>query len=66
MTIEVTIKHKIGVLRRELALRKRVYPRRVAAKLMNQALADYEIAVMQAILEDYEKQYAPELSLESK
>jgi hypothetical protein len=58
---EITLKHKIGTLRREVAMRKRVYPRIVATKLMHQATADREIAVMQAILDDYEKQYAPEL-----
>jgi hypothetical protein len=54
--IEITLKHKVGVLRREIATRKRVYPRRVALRLMSQPLADYELATMQAILDDYEKQ----------
>jgi hypothetical protein len=52
---------KIKALKREIALRKRVYPLRVRAKLMQLATADHEIAVMQAILEDYERQQEPAL-----
>jgi hypothetical protein len=52
---DITTRHKIGALRREVAMRKRVYPRIVATKLMQQATADYEIEVMQAILDDYER-----------
>jgi hypothetical protein len=52
---DITTRHKIGALRREVAMRKRVYPRRVATKLMHQATAEFEIEVMQAILDDYER-----------
>lgn len=38
---------------RELKMRRRVYPRWVADGRMTQAEADREIALMQAIAEDY-------------
>lgn len=38
---------------RELKMRRRVYPRRVAEGRMTEAEADREIALMQAIAEDY-------------
>jgi len=50
----ITVHDKIKSLRRELAMRFRVYPRRVADGKMTQAEADHEIAVAQAILHDYE------------
>ena len=40
---------QIACVRRELALRQRVYPRWVAASKMKQAKADEEIAAMQAV-----------------
>lgn len=45
---------KIAALRREIHMRQHVYPSRIAAGKMSQAEADREIAVMQAILADYE------------
>jgi hypothetical protein len=45
---------KIKALKREIALRKRVYPRRVQTHQMSQAAADWEVEVMQSILDDYE------------
>jgi len=47
---------KIEALRREIRLRKWVYPKRVRAGKISQAEAAYEIGVMQAILDDYERQ----------
>jgi len=38
---------------RELKMRERVYPRWTAAGKMTQAKADAEIALMEAIVEDY-------------
>jgi hypothetical protein len=38
---------------RELKMRQRVYPRWVQSEKMTQAKADREIALMQAIVEDY-------------
>lgn len=45
---------KIGCLRREIKMRRQVYPRWVATQKMKQEDADREIAVMEAILADYE------------
>ena len=44
---------KCAAIEREIKLRERVYPRRVAEKKMTQKQADREIAVMRAILADY-------------
>lgn len=52
--VTITNDMKIAALKRELHLRGRVYPHRVADKRMTQAEADRQIAVMQAILADYE------------
>lgn len=38
---------------RELKMRKQVYPRWVQINKMTQEQADHEIAVMEAIVEDY-------------
>jgi hypothetical protein len=45
---------KIRVLRREIAMRRSIYPSRVLHGAMSQAEAEFEIDVMQAILKDYE------------
>lgn len=45
---------KREAIERELKLRRSVYPRRIADKKMTQALADKQIAVMEAILKDYQ------------
>ena len=50
----ITRDMKIAALKRELHMRGRVYPHRVAEGRMTQADADREIAVMHAILADYE------------
>ena len=49
----ITRVEKIAALKREIALRRNVFRRRVAEDKMTQATADYEIAVMVAILHDY-------------
>ena len=49
----MTNEQKLACARRELLLRKYVYPGRVSAKKMTQATADYEIECMVAIVEDY-------------
>lgn len=45
---------KIGCLRREIAMREKVYPGWVARRKMTQDKADRELEIMQAILKDYE------------
>lgn len=44
---------KLAAIEREMKMRRRVYPRWVADGRMTQAKADAEIAVMEAIAEDY-------------
>lgn len=51
MTPTRDMKH--ACIKRELHMRGRVYPHRVAEGRMTQADSDHEIAVMQAILADY-------------
>lgn len=49
----VTRAQKRDCIKREIAMRRRVYPRWVRGERMTQAKADEEIRVMEAILEDY-------------
>lgn len=49
MAIQVT--EQIACVEREIAMRKRVYPRWVADERMTQAKADHEIRAMEAVLE---------------
>jgi hypothetical protein len=46
---------KIRALKREVAMRQRVYPHQVSHKKMTQVEAEFEIEVMRAILKDYEE-----------
>lgn len=46
---------KVQVLQRELALRRAVYPKRVADGKMTQLEADYQIEVLESILDDYRR-----------
>lgn len=55
-----TADEKLAAVRRELNMRRRVYPRWVSNGKMNQAKADEETAVMEAIVADYERQVAGE------
>lgn len=48
-----TAAEKRKVVERELGYRRRVYPRFVANRRMSQALADEQIAIMEAIRLDY-------------
>ena len=56
----ITREDKIAAIRREIALRKNVYPARITSYKMSQEKAAHEIAVMEAILHDY---IGPEPSL---
>ncbi len=49
-----TIVEQIACLKRELAMRGHVYPRRVADGKMKQAQADHEIACMTGALHNLE------------
>jgi hypothetical protein len=46
---------KLKCLEREIALRKVVFPKRIAAEKMSRNKADREIALMEAIADDYRK-----------
>jgi hypothetical protein len=54
MTTTITIADKLACAERELALRQNVYPRWVEQNRMSAGRAAREIAVMQAIVRDYE------------
>ena len=51
-----TASDKLAAVRREIGMRRRVYPRWVINGKMTQAKADEETAVMEAIAADYERQ----------
>lgn len=51
--VEITNKDKAECAEREVKQRQRVYSRWVAEGRLTQAFADRQIAVMQAIAEDY-------------
>ncbi len=53
MTIIFTAKQKHDAIKRELSYRKYVYPKRIDHKTMSQKNADYQIAIFEAILQDY-------------
>ena len=46
---------KLKAIEREIAMRRMVYPRRVSENKMTQRQADYQLAVMEAIRDDYMK-----------
>lgn len=50
MTAPVALFDQLACIRREIGMRKRVYPRWVATQKMTQAKADAEIAAMEAVL----------------
>ena len=52
----ISTEEKIAALEREIAMRRRVYPNRVAEKKMTQQKADYELRVMEQILADLRRQ----------
>lgn len=51
----VSLADQRACAKREVAMRERVYARRVAAGSMTQTLADRELAAMRAIVETLEK-----------
>lgn len=64
MSERITNAEKAKAARREVQMRGRVYPRRVAEGRMTQADADRQTAVMTAIAEDYERLAAADLQAE--
>jgi len=53
-----TSKEKLECAEREVMMRRKVYPRWIEQKKMKQETADRQIAIMDAIAEDYRKQEA--------
>jgi hypothetical protein len=53
MTIVVTTKDKLRCVQRELAMRKRCYPRWVDENKMSEGKKELELTVMEAIVHDY-------------
>ena len=53
-----TIEDKIACLEREIKIRQRVYPGRIATRRMTSKLAYREIETMKQILDDYQRQLA--------
>ncbi|HEV8503679.1 MAG TPA: hypothetical protein VGR63_19060 [Casimicrobiaceae bacterium] len=53
--VVVTLNEQIDELKRELKQRERVYPRLVAQGKLRQAIADYQVARMQAALATVER-----------
>lgn len=51
---EITTADKIKCLKREVAMRERVYPNWIRDGRMRQDQADREIEVLKAVLHDYE------------
>jgi hypothetical protein len=60
VSISVSTHEKLKCAERELKMRQRVYPRFVENGKMKQWQADYEIKVMQAIIDDYRAQVEKE------
>ncbi|HEY2146645.1 MAG TPA: hypothetical protein VGH32_01830 [Pirellulales bacterium] len=50
-----TYTQKLEAVRRELRLRQRVYPNRIESRRMTPQEADYQIKIMEAIIEDYDE-----------
>jgi len=48
---EITLAEQIAAVRREIAMRERVYPKWVASGRMTQVKAEHEIAAMRAVLD---------------
>jgi len=58
-----TAADKLRAAERELAFRKRVYPRQIAAGKMTDGFAAAQIAVMEAIVADYRELAEKEMLL---
>jgi hypothetical protein len=50
----ITAQDKLACVQRELAMRRKLYPRWVAEEKMTQQKSDREIAIMEAIVKDCE------------
>ena len=57
----ISLTEKVNCLERELLMRRRVYPRLIQQSKLTQSEADFEISIMQAILNDYKQQAKTDL-----
>lgn len=55
-----TTMEKVTALRRELALREQLYPKRVAERKMSREKASFEISVIRAMIADYDERLRAE------
>jgi hypothetical protein len=60
MTEPITIERQIAAVRREITMRKRVYPRWVSNGKMSERNADDELTAMEAVLATLERVKAAE------
>lgn len=63
---QITIDEQIAEVRREIAMRQRVYPKRIEAGSMQKSKADFQILVMEAVLislQDLARKTAPQAGL---
>ncbi len=63
---QVTIDEQINEVKREIAMRNKVYPRWIEAGSMKKSKADFQILVMEAVLislQEIAKQKAPQAGL---
>lgn len=56
---DITAADKLACVNRELAMRRNVYPKFVSSGRMSQQKADREIAVMEAIVTEFEQRPIP-------
>jgi hypothetical protein len=54
MSVTVSLSDQIKCAKRELAMRERLYPKRVREGSMKREAADYELASMKAIVDSLE------------
>lgn len=55
MTDAISSADKLACAKRELRMREQVYPRWIAQGRIKEAQARHELAVMRAIIDDYQK-----------
>jgi hypothetical protein len=56
----IQLPEQLAAIKREIAMRRGVYPKWVASGRMKQAKADHELAAMEAVLETLERLSAAE------
>ncbi|HET6886605.1 MAG TPA: hypothetical protein VFH87_01655 [Candidatus Udaeobacter sp.] len=61
MSIDIYV--QIDCVRRELAMRRRLYPKLIASERMNATQAEAELKAMTAVLQTLESISAPELPM---